>query len=245
MRAVPTRNDLQIQRQDYGLDSMLRQFLQAFAAIAAASIRPPVLPLGSLIGFGVIIPIRHGFDFLDARMILAYAFIPMLFVASPVALGLPQVRGSVDRLYSWVAAATAFGWLVGLLFLATAIATLNYLAQPAPMQLPREGILPLFGVFCFSAVWFICASAAYLGFLFTPNTARQMLRLGFLLLLALFYIGPRTLAPRLEMELRITDPTDAAQWGAVVLALAAIGLTNALRAAVRRPQPLSTASALS
>jgi hypothetical protein len=221
---------------------MLRQFLQAFAAIAAASIRPPILPLGSLIGFGVIIPIRHGFDFLDARMILAYAFIPMLFVASPVALGLPHVRGSVERLYGWIAAATAFGWVIGMLFVATAIATLNYLAQPAPLQLPREGILPLFAVFCLCAVWFICASAAFLGFLFSPGTARQMMRLGFLVLLVLFYVGPRTLAPRLELELRITEPADAATWGAVLLALAAVGLTNALRAAVRLPPPLSTAS---
>jgi hypothetical protein len=221
---------------------MLRPFLKAFAAIAAASIRPPILPLGSLFGFGVIIPIRHGFDFLDARMILAYAFIPMLFVASPVAMGLQQVRGSVERLYSWVAAATVFGWFVGLLFLATAIATLNYMAQPAPFQLPRDGVLPLFAAFCFSAVWFICASAAYLGFLFSPTVARQLMRLGFLLLLILFYVGPRTLAPRLELELRVTDPKDAAAWSAVVLTLAAIGITNALRAAVKPPASPTTSA---
>src|SRR5689334_7700593 len=108
---------------------MLRLFLQAFAAIARASLRSPILPFGSLLGFGVIIPIRHGFDFLDARMILAYAFIPMLFVASPVAAGLEFARQTVERLYTWIAAATVFGWCVGFVFLGTAI-TLNFLAQP-------------------------------------------------------------------------------------------------------------------
>ncbi len=204
--------------------------------------RPPVLPLGALFGFGVLIPLRHGFDFLDARMILAYAFIPMLFVASPVAFGIAYARQSYGRLLTWVAAATVFAWCVGMLFLSTALATLNIAARPAPVQLPPAKLLGVYAAFCFSTVWFIGASAAFLAIVFTPNWARQMLRFGFLFLLAFFYIGAGILPFSLRFELQQMNPAPLAMGSAGILIIAAAGLTWALRAAPPVNPPRTTSA---
>lgn len=190
-----------------------------------------MLPLGALFGFGVLIPLRHGFDFLDARMILAYAFIPMLFVASPVAFGLASARGSYRSLLTWIAAATCFGWCVGILFLSTGLATLNYVAQPAPLQLPPAKLLVTYAAFCLATVWFISASAAFLAILFSPKWAQQILRIGFLLVLSFFYVGPQALPASVQMDLSQANHQTMAWWFSVILLLAAAGLTWALRAA--------------
>ena len=190
-----------------------------------------MLPLGALFGFGVMIPLRQGFDFLDARMILAYAFIPMLFVASPVAFGLASARTSYRSLLTWIAAATCFGWCIGLLFLSTGLATLNYAAQPAPMQLPPTKLFITYAAFCLSTVWFISTSAAFLAIVFTPKWARQILRLGFLFLLAFFYVGPRALPASMQMEFARADHQSMARCFTAILMLAATGITWALQAA--------------
>ena len=224
----------------------MRSFLQAFWAIALSSVRPPVLPLGSLLGFGVLIPLRHGFDFLDVRMILAYAFIPMLFVATPVAFGISQASTSYRRMLTWVGAATAFGWFIGLLFLSTALVTLNIAARPAPIQLPPLKLLTTYAMFCLSTVWFISAAAAYLAILFSPTAARHILRVGFLLLLAFFYIGPAALPLSIQMELMKLNHRSIAWWAAAILCLVAFGLTRALQGGVVIPpffNPRSTSAA--
>jgi hypothetical protein len=210
----------------------VRSFLQATVAIALSSIRPPVLPFGSLFGFGVLIPLRHGFDFLDVRMVLAYAFIPMLFVASPVAFGISQAWTSYRRLLTWVGAATLFGWFIGLLFLTTALVTLNIAARPAPLQIPPAKLLITYAVFCLSAVWFVSSLAAYLAILFSPTWSRQILRIGFLLLLSLFYIGPAALPLSIQMELTGVNHQGLAWRAAMVLGLFAFGITRALQAGV-------------
>jgi hypothetical protein len=210
----------------------VRSFLSAFLAIAASSIRPPVLPLGSLFGFGVLIPLRHGFDFLDAPMVLAYAFIPMLFVASPVAFGISRAWNTYRRLLTWVGAATLFGWCIGLLFLATALASLNVAARPAPIQLPSLRLVLTYAGFCFSAVWFVSSIAAYLAILFSPTWSRQILRVGFLVLLSCFYIGPAALPRPVQLELTQWNHLEMAWWGGAILSLAAAGLTWSLQAGV-------------
>ncbi len=219
----------------------MRSFLQAFWAIALSSVRPPVLPLGSLVGFGVLIPLRHGFDFLDVRMILAYAFIPMLFVATPVAFGISQAWTSYRRLLTWVGAATAFGWFIGLLFLSTALVTLNLAARPAPIQLPPANLLTTYAMFCLSTVWFICGAAAYLAILFSPTAARQILRVGFLLLLAFFYVGPAALPLSIQMELMNLNHQSIAWRAVAILCLAALGITLALRGGVVTSRSTSAA----
>lgn len=204
-----------------------------------------MLPLGSLFGFGVLIPLRHGFDFLDVRMVLAYAFIPMLFVASPVAFGISQAWTSYKRLLTWVGAATLFGWFIGLLFLTTALATLNIAARPAPLQIPPAKLLITYAAFCFSAVWFVSSMAAYLAILFSPTWARQILRVGFLLLLTLFYIGPTALPPRIQMELTQVNHQGLAWRAAALLSLFAFGITRALQAGVIRQRTAAAPSSQS
>ncbi len=204
-------------------------FLKAFSAIATASVRPPTLPLGAWLGFGILIPIRHGVDFLDARMILAYAFIPMLFVASPVAAGMTFARQSSAILSAWLSAAVAFGWCVGFIFLTTAIVTVNVVFRLSPIQWPEAGVLRLYSTFCLSAVWFVTVLSAYLAVLFTPNVARQIMRVGFLVLLVILYVGPRALPPQWQFELGQIEPRQGAAWTSWILALAAAGLSNALR----------------
>jgi hypothetical protein len=206
----------------------MRLVMQAFAAIAAASIRPAALPLGAWIGFGMLIPIRHGIDFLDVRMVLAYAFIPMLFVASPVAIGFAMARQSASRIFAWLSGSTLFGWCIGFVFLTTALATVNFVYRPPVLQLPQDGVLPLFAIFSAASVWFIVAASAFLSVLFSPGSARQAMRLGFLVLLLTFYAGPGALPSRWQYELGQFDPKSLAGYAAALLSLAAAGLTNAL-----------------
>ncbi len=216
---------------------MLRLLASAFAAVARASVRPPILPFGSLIGFGILIPIRHGLDFLDVRMVLAYAFIPMLFIAAPVATGITFARQSLPYLYAWIAGATAYGWCIGFTFLTTGIATVNFLYHPTPLQLPEPGVLPLFAAFSFAAVWFISAASAFLAILFHPAASRTAMRLGFLILLLMFYVGPQSLPDTIQFELTQIDLRDGVMAAAAILCLAAAGMTNALRGAVTMPAP--------
>ena len=59
-------------------------FSRAIGGVVHNAWRSPILTVGMLLAFGVMIPRKWGIDFLDLRLILAYAFIPMLFVAPAV-----------------------------------------------------------------------------------------------------------------------------------------------------------------
>ena len=58
------------------------------------------------------------------------------------------------------------------------------------------------------------------------------MRLGFLILLLMFYVGPQSLPDTIQFELTQIDLRDGVIAAAAILCLAAAGLTNSLRSAV-------------
>jgi hypothetical protein len=203
-------------------------FWQAIAAIASAVTRPPALLLGSLLGFGILVPHRLGLTFADSRMLLAYAFLPMLFVAAPVALGMPRARESTQKLYTWLSAAVVFGVTLWATFFLLATLTMTIVTHPVRPPYPTLATFLTHALLCAASCWFSVTLSAYLSMLFSPSTARNALRILFLLILAWMQFGPSILSPRLRWYVSGISP---AAIGATALLFAA-GLTNALRAGV-------------
>ncbi|HEY3742514.1 MAG TPA: hypothetical protein VGL53_21845 [Bryobacteraceae bacterium] len=172
--------------------TILNAFLKAFAAVARNAWRSPILNLGVLLAFGFLLPKRYGFDFLDIRLILAYSFIPMLFVGPAVTLAMREgqpARQSVFELYMHVAAVILYGWMIGLAMMLMGLATINFVYHPPELLLPAPGVLPAYFAFSFAAVTFVATLAAYIALLFSPQAALNTLRLGFIVLLVFFYVG--------------------------------------------------------
>ncbi len=170
----------------------MEAFFRAFNGVLSNAWRSPVLSIGALLAFGVLLPRRYGLDFLDIRLILAYAFIPMLFVApavtSAMKAGQPARQSSVE-LYAHVAAFILYGWVIGLTVMALGLATVNFVYRPPEVLLPERGVLPAYLAFSLAAVAFVASLGAYIALLFSPRAALNTLRFGFVVLLVFFYGG--------------------------------------------------------
>ena len=217
-------------------------FQRAIAGVLRNAWRSPILSVGMLVAFGIIIPRRWGIDFLDLRLILAYAFIPMLFVAPAVTSAMREgqpARASTVELFACVGAIVLYGWLVGLTVMALGLGTVNYIYKPPEMLLPTAGALPAYVLFSFAAVLFVAALGAYIALLFTPRSALNVLRIGFLALLAFCYIGVNWLPLSWQVSMSGTFTEQGfmrpALVSSVCLLLFASGLLGAMRlAGIRR-----------
>lgn len=206
--------------------------------VVRAALRAPALGLGALIGFGVLIPHRHGYDFFDIRLVLAYAFVPMLFVAPAVTSLLAPgsaARSSLESLYGAVVATALYGWCISFAVLGLALVTVNW-GQPAgAWQFPALHVLGAYAGFSGVAVVFVAAISAYVTLLFSVGVARNVLRVGFLALLLGFYGGSRFLPLSWQVAMGADMTHDAyrrsAMLASLVLLLFTAGLLNALRAA--------------
>ena len=167
-------------------------FIRAWGGVLRNAWGSPVLSVGMLVAFGVLIPRKWGFDFFDIRLVLAYAFIPMLFVApamtSAMREGQPARQSTVD-LFASMAAIVLYGWIIGLAVMALGLITVNVIYRPPELLLPSPGVLPAYVVFSFAAVLFVAALGAYIALLFSPQASLNTLRFGFLALLGVCYIG--------------------------------------------------------
>ena len=198
--------------------------------------KSPVLSVGMLVAFGIFIPRRWGIDFLDLRLILAYAFIPMLFVAPAVTSAMGEgkpARASTIELFSSVGAIVLYGWCVGLAVMALGLITVNMVYRPAETLLPASGVLPAYALFSLAAVSFVAALGAYVAVLFTPRAALNALRLGFLGLLGFCYLGVRWLPTSWQVALAVSFTDQGfmmpALIGSASLLLFAGGLLWAMR----------------
>ncbi|BDC47720.1 hypothetical protein F183_A00360 [Bryobacterales bacterium F-183] len=209
---------------------------QAIAAIAAAVSRPPALLLGSLLGFGILIPHRLGITFGDSRILLAYAFLPMLFVAAPVAIGMPRARESTTKLYTWLLAGIILGIGLWAIFVTLALVTMTAVTYPVRPVYPGPAALLSQLLYCAASCWFSGSAAAYLAMLFSPKAARNAMRVLFLLVLLWMQFGTSLLSPRWRWYLS-SIPLEFV--GAAALLLAA-GLTNAIRVGVNQTRPIAS-----
>ena len=227
----------------------MSSFWEALRRIVADSRRTLLPSAVGLVAFGVLIPRRLGMDLLDIRLVMAYAFIPMLFVGPAIT---NAVRTSRNALFGHLAAIFVIGWMMGLLVMALSLATINYTYGPPELLLPESGVLTAYAIFSFSAVAFVASFGAYMGLLFSPTAALTTLRLGFVALLLFFYVGTSKLPMEWQMKLaNAFNTTEFMQTALLVsgfLLLFALGLLWAMRRVVggnpsesNRPAPVEDA----
>ena len=222
---------------------MMQAFTGALGGVVRNAWRSPILSVGMLFAFGIIIPRRWGFDFLDLRLILAYAFIPMLFVApavtSAMRVGMPA-RESTSELFANIAAIVFYGWFIGLAVMALGLITVNVAYHPPEILLPAPGVLPAYVIFSFAAVAFVAALGAYIALLFTPAAALNTLRIGFIALLLICYVGVSWMPVSWQVALAGAFTDQGFKLPALVssffLLLFASGLLGAMRSRQTGPQ---------
>lgn len=219
---------------------MLQQLASALATILRSNARAPILVAGALLGFGVLIPRRYGYDFFDIRLVLAYAFVPMLFVA-PAVTGLmsashhPAGR-SRQGMYAAVIATAVYGWVIACVILAVALTTVNWQqAAFTDWVLPPTRVLLTYAGFSAAAVLFVAAASAYVTLLFSANTARNVLRVGFLGLLLAFYAGARFLPASWQFVLGSEFTAESYRRIAWVLTLSMVLFASGLLYAIKEP----------
>ena len=141
--------------------------------------------------FGVVVPYVKGIEYLDLFLLLPYSFLSLFFVAPMVVdavFAAPQRGLPLGALFR----ATGIGWLTGVCVLWLGIATVSWrsgrlIAPPMAVGLSLA-IMSLF------ACVFVAALSAW-----TANrtadaaTAKGRLRIGFLLILVVFFALPRFL----------------------------------------------------
>lgn len=221
------------------LGRIIAAWWSALCKVVRTAWRVPILNLGSVAAFGILIPRRYGMDFLDVRLILAYAFIPMLFVAPVVTAAMregSEARQSSLNLYSALGAIITYGWLIGAVVMALSIATINYVYHPPELLLPDQGVLQAYAIFCLASVSAVAALGAYIALLFSPGVGLNVVRLGFFALLVFFYGGSGRLPVDWQIALAGAFSSDrffqTALIVSAILILFAIGMLQALRPAV-------------
>lgn len=169
------------------------------------------LLLAVLAMLSTLIPGRLGQAFLDPTYQAAYAALAFLFAGSYAAQGFAGERER-QFLINWsgdprpvvlgkVLAATVWGWLCWLLIYGASLAFLGASAAGGAKAPP---LLTLLGVAALAAgaAWVSATAGAAIGLsVYSPVTARQLLRLGFFFILLLLTL-PRLLPDDIQASLR-------------------------------------------
>ncbi len=152
--------------------------------------------------FGILVPLYKGFGFLDSRIIAAYACLALLFVAPASAeLGAQGRTASAAAILGRIAVIVAWGWGVTVLILATAIVTLNLVARGGGLLAPACGFLAAVLTFSLSASIAIAILGAVLARRFSATAVKNILRIGFLVILLAIIFGSRVFPERVQLEI--------------------------------------------
>ncbi len=161
--------------------------------------RQALVILFVVIAFGILVPLYKGFGILDARIIAAYAFLALLFVA-PASAELAATQGKsapASTVLGRIAIIVAWGWGMTVLILGTAIVTLN-IANPGGTRrggfiAPPLEFLAAVLVFSLIASVAIAMLGAVLARRFSAAAIKNILRTAFLALLLALAFGSRFL----------------------------------------------------
>src|SRR5258708_1472854 len=155
--------------------------------------RQALLILFTVLAFGILVPWYKGFTFLDPRMIAAYGWLAMLFVAPASAEAFAGASESESRgaILGRLALLIAFGWGVTVLVLLTGLATLNLAYWHGALITP-PGELFLAVLLCSLTA---CAAVGTLSAVLARNlpagTVKNILRFTFLAVLLAFAFSAR------------------------------------------------------
>jgi hypothetical protein len=153
--------------------------------------------------FGILVPIYKGFGFLDPRIIAAYACLALLFVA-PASAELAATHGTnapPAAILQRIALIVAWGWGITVLILLTAIVTLNLVTRRGGVLAPPSGFLTAVLTFSLSASVAIAVLGAVLARRFSAAGVKNILRIGFLVILLALIFGSRALPERVQLEI--------------------------------------------
>ena len=155
--------------------------------------RQALIILFTVLAFGILVPWYKGFTFLDPRMIAAYGWLAMLFVAPASAEAFAGAPASESRgaTLGRLAMLIAFGWGVTVLVLLTGLATLNLAYWHGALITP-PGELFVAVLLCSLAA---CAAVGTLSAVLARNlparVVKNILRFTFLLVLLAFAFSAR------------------------------------------------------
>lgn len=148
---------------------------------------------------GTLIPLKFGALFLDPVILLAYTGVAILLASNFTVRG---VVGCTDfAVVRRVALlGSLFGWLTWAVVLGVSLAALSY--WRARVSLPPLMMLAALVLLAGATAWLASCLAAVAALnVQTVKAARDMMRLGFFLLLLLAVIGPRFLPPEWQRSL--------------------------------------------
>jgi len=157
--------------------------------------RQALIVLAVVIAFGILVPIYKGFGFLDPRIIAAYACLALLFVA-PGSAELAATQGKdapASAMLARIAIIVTWGWGITVLILATAIVTLNVMSRRGGFLTPPLDFIAAVLVFSLSAAIAIALLGAELARRFSAAQVKNILRVGFLIILLALVFASRVL----------------------------------------------------
>lgn len=179
-----------------------------------------LLNLAVLLAFGVWVPWRRGFDFLDPVMILAYAMLALLFVApaAAVACAPDSARGLTrTAMLGRIVAAVAYGWGTAMIILVIALITINATAWHGRAVLPPLKILSSAVLMSLAGSLFVAILGALVTLSFSAGAARNFFRFAFLFLLLALTFSSRFLPAEWKVWLSAQMTTDGLSRLALIL----------------------------
>ncbi len=185
-----------------------------------------IVLLGAIALFGLLLPWYKGIDFLDARIIFAYACLSAVMAApaSASAFSDPESR-SLER----IALIAAFGFGFAMVSLVTALLTVNLAHWHGHALLPRTTFLAACVFLSASAALAVTATSALLSRYISSRNIKAAFRFLFLLLIAALVFADRRTPQFLETAMTTSGLTRIAVETAIVLTIVAVVLLVLVR----------------
>jgi hypothetical protein len=165
--------------------------------------RQAVVILVVVVAFGILVPLYKGVGFLDSRIVFCYACLALLFVA-PASAELAAAHGKSGSpeagILGKIALIVAWGWGITVVILVTAIVTVNLVARGEGLLVPPLGFLGAVLTFSLSASIAIAVMGAVLTRHFSATAVKNILRIGFLVILLALIFGSRVFPERVQLE---------------------------------------------
>jgi len=149
--------------------------------------------LFTVLAFGILVPWYKGFAFLDPRMLAAYGFLAVLFVAPASAESFAGERdlASSRALLGRLVALIGFGWGITVLVLFTALATLNLSYWHGSIIAPPAQLFAGVLLCSLAATAAVGTLSAVLARTFSAGVVKTILRFAFLGILLAFAMSAR------------------------------------------------------
>ncbi|HLJ51482.1 MAG TPA: hypothetical protein VKU01_36000 [Bryobacteraceae bacterium] len=173
-----------------------------------------IVVLGAIALFGLLLPWYKGLDFLDPRIIFAYACLSAVMAApaSASAFSTPESR-TLER----IALIAAFGFGFALASLITALATVNLSHWHGNLLLPRTTFLWACVFLSAAAAVAVTTTSAFVAHYVSAQAIKTAFRFLFLLLIAALVYADRRTPQFLAEAMTTTGITHIALVGAAVL----------------------------